>query len=189
MSQRSFTFKELCRDVGKNHVVVGQIQAGLDLPVLTPPKTYKRGYVNFIKKCIALRTFGVPLGDIQDLFRKEMKVLRLLNFHTLSRSPTWFLDHCVLEGKDPHRLLLTGYTLGFDPNSGQIQGGLDFADKTEELFESHQMGEHLDHVIDLYRRQVAKVRRRVEEERPLIRTALSWSTRVFEDPPARSRKR
>jgi hypothetical protein len=34
-------------------------------------------------------------------------------------------------------------------------------------------------VLDLYRRQVAKIRKRVEEERPIIRQALQWSTKAF----------
>ncbi len=180
MSQRKYTLQDLCREVGKNHVYVGQIQAGLDLAKPEPPAFYNRGYIHFIKKCTALRTFGVQIGDIQDLFRKEVKVLRLLNLHTISDSPTWYLDSCTLEGRDPHRLLLTGYDLGFDLLRGPVQSGLDFGAKKEELFASHQMGESLDHVVDLYRKQLMKVKRRVEEERPIIRMAITWSTRAFE---------
>jgi hypothetical protein len=180
MSRRKYTLQDLCREVGKNHVYVGQIQAGLDLIKPEPPMYYSRGYINFIRKCTALRTFGVQIGDIQDLFRKELKVLRLLNLHTLSKSPTWFLDGCSMESRDPNRLLLTGYDLGFDLLSGPVQAGLDFGSEEEELFESHQMGESLDHVVDLYRKQLSKVKRRVEEERPIIRMAINWSTKAFD---------
>lgn len=180
MSRGKFTLQELCQEVGKNHVYVGQLQAGLDLIKPEPPALYTKGYVNFIKKCTSLRTFGVQIGDIQDLFRKELKVLRLLNLHTTSKSPTWFLDSCSMDGKNPHRLLLTGYDIGFDLLRGPVQAGLDFGSKEEELFESHQMGESLDHVIDLYRKQLMKVKRRVEEERPIIRMAINWSTKAFD---------
>lgn len=180
MSQHRHSLQDLCREVGKNHVYVGQIQAGLDLSRPEPPASYSRGYINFIKKCTALRTFGVQIGDIQDLFRKEVKILRLLNLHTLSDSPTWYLDSCIMENRDPNRLLLTGYDIGFDVLRGQVQVGLNFGAKEEELFESHQMGESLEHVIDLYRKQLLKVRRRVEEERPIIRMAINWSTKAFE---------
>lgn len=176
---RNLTLQDVCRDVGKNHVYIGQIQTALDLYKPEPPRYYNRGYINFLSKCTALRTFGVGLGDIQDLFRKEIKALRLLHFDTHSESPTWYLDGCTLEGKDPHRLLLTGVDVGFPVMSGAVQTGLDFGSREPELFESHQMGENLEHVMDLYRRQVGKIRKRVEEERPVIRAAMSWSTKAF----------
>jgi len=180
MSRGKHTLQDLCREVGKNHVYVGQIQAGLELVKPEPPTYYTRGYINFIRKCTALRTFGVQIGDIQDLFRKEIKVLRLLNLHTLSKSPTWFLDSCTMDNKNPHKLLLTGYDIGFDLLRGPIQAGLDFGSKEDELFESHQMGESLEHVVDLYRKQLMKVKRRVEEERPTIRMAINWSNKAFD---------
>lgn len=176
---KGFTLQEICREIGKNHVYLGQIQGSLALYKPEPPQTYNRGYIHFLTKCTALRTFGVGLGDIQDLFRKELKALKMLHFDTHSDSPTWYLDGCTLETKDPQRLLLTGVNLGFPVMSGPVQAGLDFGSSEPELFESHQMGESLDHVMELYRRQVLKIRRRVEEERPIIRTALSWSTKAF----------
>lgn len=178
MSQ-TLHLQDVCKLVGKNHVYLGQIQSALDLFTPTPPQSYRRGYVNFLIKCTSLRTFGVGLGDIQDLFRKEIKVLKLLHFDTHSDSPTWYLDGCTLEGRDPNRLLLTGVDVGFAVMTGAVQTGLDFGSREPELFDSHQMGESLEHVLDLYRRQVLKIRRRVEEERPIIRTALSWSTKAF----------
>lgn len=173
------TLQEVCRLIGKNHVYIGQIQAALDLYKPEPPKFYRRGYVNFLTKCTALRTFGVGLGDIQELFRKEVKVLKLLHLDTHSRSPTWYLDGCTLETKDPNRLLLTGQNAGFPVMTGPVQTGLDFGSSEPELFDSQQMGENLEHVMDLYRRQVFKIRRRVEEERPILRTAMSWSAKAF----------
>ena len=176
---RGFTLQEVCRQIGKNHVYVGQIQSTLDLFKPEPPQLYKKGYVNFLTKCTALRTFGVGLGDIQEIFRKEVKVLKLLHLDSHSHSPTWYLDGCTLEGKDPNRLLLTGLNVGFPVMTGPVQTGLDFGSREPELFDSHQMGENLEHVMDLYRRQVLKIRRRVEEERPIIRTAMSWSAKAF----------
>lgn len=177
---RGMTLQEVCRVIGKNHVYVGQIQTSLDLFKPEPPQMYRRGYVAFLTKCTALRTFGVGLGDIQDLFRKEIKVLKLLHLDTHSHSPTWYLDGCSLEGKEADRLLLTGMQVGFPVMTGPVQTGLDFGSREPELFESHQMGENLEHVLELYRRQVLKIRRRVEEERPIIRTALGWSTKAFQ---------
>jgi len=179
MPRRNYTLQDVCREVGKNHVYLGQIQASLDLLKPEPPTFYTKGYIHFLTKCTALRTFGVSLGDIQDLFRKEVKVLRLLNLDSLSDSPTWYLDGCGMDVKDSHRLLLTGFDIGFDILRGPVQSGLDFGTPEPELFASHQMGENLEHVIDLYRKQLLKVRRRVEEERPIIRKAVSWSTRAF----------
>ncbi|MCC5847596.1 MAG: hypothetical protein JJU29_05820 [Verrucomicrobia bacterium] len=173
------SLQDVCKVIGKNHVYLGQIQSALELYKPEPPKYYKRGYIDFLTKCTALRTFGVGLGDIQDLFRKEVKVARLLHLDTHSDSPTWYLDGCNVDGRDPNRLLLTGINVGFPVMSGPVQSGLDFGSREPELFESHQMGENLEHVMELYRRQVLKIRRKVEEERPIIRTALSWSNKAF----------
>jgi hypothetical protein len=177
---RGLTLQEVCREIGKNHVYLGQIQGALDLHRPEPPQLYRRGYIHFLTKCTALRTFGVGLGDIQELFRKEIKLLKLLHLDTHSESPTWYLDGCGMEGKDPNRLLLTGVNLGFPVMSGPVQTGLNFGSREPELFDSHQMGENPEHVIELYRRQVMKIRKRVDEERPVIRTALSWSTKAFD---------
>lgn len=176
---RGIPLLDVCRQIGKNHVYLGQIQAALDLYKPEPPNLYGRGYVNFLTKCTALRTFGVGLGDIQELFRKEVKVLKLLHLDTHSHSPTWYLDACTLDTKDPERLLLTGINIGFPVMTGPVQTGLDFGSREPELFDSHQMGENLEHVLDLYRRQVMKIRRRVEEERPILRTAMNWSAKAF----------
>ncbi len=176
---KHYTLQEVCKEIGKNHVYIGQIQTSLELHKPEEPKKYSRAYIDFLVKCTALRTFGVGLGDIQDLFRKELKVLRLLHHDTHSRSPTWYLDGCTLDGRDPNRLLLTGVDLGFSIMNGPIQVGLDFGSHEPELFDSRQMGENLEHVLELYRKQVVKIRNRVEEERPIIRTALAWSTKAF----------
>lgn len=176
---KGVTLQDVCKTVGKNHVYLGQIQTALALYKPEPPQGYTRGYIHFLTKCTALRTFGVGLGDIQDLFRKEVKVLKLLHLDTHSDSPTWYVDSCTLEGKDPLRLLLTGVNVGFPVMTGPVQSGLDFGSREPELFDSHQMGENLEHVMELYRRQVMKIRRRVEEERPIIRTAMAWSTKAF----------
>jgi hypothetical protein len=176
---RKLSLQDICREVGKNNIYIGQIQTALELHKPEPPQFYSRGYLNFLIKCTALRTFGVALGDMQDLFRKELKILRLLHHDTLSHSPTWYLDACTLDTKDPQRLLLSGASVGFDLQGGPVQDGLDFGTPEPELFDSQQMGESLENVLDLYRRQVAKIRKRVEEERPIIRQALQWSTKAF----------
>lgn len=177
---KHYTLQEVCRQIGKNHIYIGQIQSALGLHRPEPPKKYSRAYINFLSKCTAMRLFGVGLGDLQDLFRKEQKLLRMLHVNTHNPSPSWYLDGCTtLDGRDPHRLLLTGFDVGFNAMTGRIQGGLDFGTHEPELFDSKQMGEDLDHVLELYRQQVRKVQRRVEDERGAIRSALSWSTKAF----------
>lgn len=176
---RHYTLSEVCTEIGKGHVYLGQIQTALDLYRPELPKKYSRAYINFLTKCTGMRTFGVTLPDITDLFEKEIKILRMLNFDTHSKSPSWYLDACTLDASDPQRLLLTGYPVGFDIRNGSIQVALDFGGPEPELFDSHDMGESLEHVLDLYFKQVNKIKRRIEEEQSVIRTALTWSNKTF----------
>jgi len=179
VSRTRYTLPELCKELGRNHVVVGQIQSQLELPRVDPPKRYSRGYACFLHKCFALRHFGVSIGDIQDLLRKEVKLIHLLNLDSHSRSPTWYLDNCSLTQRGPERLLLTGIDVGFDLEVGMVQSSLDFGQREPELFDSQQMGESLEQVLELYRKQRSKVRRRVGDERESLRRAMTWANRAF----------
>ena len=70
----------------------------------------------------------------------ERKLLQLLHEDTTG-SPTWFLNSCGMTSHSKRRLLLTNHDLGFEIKGTGLQLGINFADKTPELFAGHEMGE------------------------------------------------
>ncbi|MFU8781106.1 MAG: hypothetical protein ACNA71_08810, partial [Kiritimatiellia bacterium] len=69
------SFGALCRILGKPPVYVLRLQQALDLYVPERGEGYQRPYVCFLEKIIAIRTFGIGLADIADLFAKERRLL------------------------------------------------------------------------------------------------------------------
>lgn len=175
-----YSFHELCRELGKPPQLIRNIQTGLGLHLPDKAMGYSDAYANFLRQVICLRTFSVPMEDVHDLLRKELKILTLLNADSITDSPTWYLDSCPPEPQNgPGRLLLTGYDLGFPIESGAIQSNLDFRGRQPELFASHEMGEDIRNVVGLYLKALDRVRQRVRLEKPLIERALYWSEQVF----------
>jgi hypothetical protein len=175
MGQGKRTFFELCHAVGKGPAFVRKLQFELGLHMPGRDGGFSDAYVNFMEKLVALRTFDVPMMDILDLFVKEKRILEMLRFHTLTNSPTWYLDACVSPEHSETRLLLTGQDLGFPISGTAIQANLDFSDGSQELFKGEQMGEDVRVALALYRRLVEKIRSRVRSETPVLRNALAWS--------------
>ncbi len=174
-------FGDLCRILGKSPVYVLRLQQALDLYVPSAQAGYGRAYVCFLEKIVALRTFGIALADIADLFAKERRLLELLRFDALSDSPTWYLDGC---GRQPREqgdcLLLCGYSLGFSIDTPSYQPNLDFGKRDDHLFAGHEMGEDIYRSLELYRAQAAKLCARISQEIPVLQNALYWGERYFE---------
>lgn len=176
------SFRALCQILGKSPVYVMQLQKALDLYVPRSDEGYRRPYVCFLEKMIAIRTFGIRLADIADLFAKERRLLELLRFDALSDSPTWYLDGC---GRQVARdqgdcLLLSGYCLGFSIDTPSYQPNLDFGRRDNHLFDGHEMGEDVYCSLRLYREQAQKLCGRISQEIPVLRNALYWGERYFE---------
>ncbi len=175
------SFSALCRILGKPPVYVLRLQQALDLYVPSADEGYRRAYICFLEKIVALRTFGISLGDIADLFAKERRLLELMRFDALSDSPTWYLDGC---GRQPREqgdcLLLSGYCLGFSIDTPSYQPNLDFGRREGHLFAGHEMGEDVDRSLRIYREQAAKLCARISQEIPVLQNALYWGQRYFE---------
>lgn len=174
-------FGALCRILGKPPVYVLRLQQALELYVPGADEGYKRAYVCFLEKIVALRTFGIPLADVTDLFSKERRLLELLRFDALSDSPTWYLDGCGRQGRElGDCLLLSGYSLGFSLDTPAYQPNLDFGRRDDHLFAGHEMGENIDRSLRIYREQAAKMCTRISQEIPVLQNALYWGERFFE---------
>ncbi len=170
----AFSFDELCKAVGKPPSYVRQLHGTFRLPPMQDHQ-YSPAYACFIGKLVTLRTFSVPVDEIEDLLARERRLLELLHADTLSTSPTWFLDQCGQSGKSSRRLLLTGYDVGFPLSSRTVQAGFDFGRKQRELFSGHEMGEDTRRVIDAYLKARKHVLDRVRDQRLVLRNALDWA--------------
>ena len=175
----SYSFGELCQLLGKSPAYVRHLQRSLDLHIPKGDQGYSEAYLAFLQRGVALRTFNVPVVDIQEISIKECKILELLHFDSMSNSPTWYLDACMGEDGSDGRLLLTGHDLGFPLTSEAIQSNLDFRERQAELFAGRDMGEDIQRVLDLYLKLVRKVNLKVRSQRPVLEEALAWAELAF----------
>lgn len=174
-----YGFSELCDVLGKPAVYVRKLQQGLKLPIANGGEGYSEAYVEFMQKVVALRTLNVPTADIADLLQREKRILSLLHCDSLSDSPTWYLDGCAADGNPRHRLMLTGYDLGFPADGDAVQSNLDFAERNPELFAGIEMGEDVQRVMSEYLDVTAALKRRIEREIPVLENALEWSEEIL----------
>lgn len=168
------SFDEMCVAVGKPPPYVRQLQAMFHLPH-SRDQRYSPAYVSFVRKLVTLRVFSVPVDEISDLLNREKRLLELLHVDTISNSPTWFVDSCDQTGRPSHRLLLTGYDVGFALASRAVQTGFDFGRKQSELFTGHEMGEDTRRVVDAYLKARKRILDRVSDQRQVLRNALEWA--------------
>jgi len=171
--------RELCAVLRKGPPYVRGLQSQIGLHIPDDTTGYSPAYVRFLEKIVALRTFNVPVRDIQDLFSKEVRILQMLRFHTIRRSPTWYLEECARDRMTEGTLLLTGYDLGFPLAGGHIQSNLDFDGAPRELFSGREMGEDVRRALDLYIERLGDIRERVRTETHVLRQALDWSEWAF----------
>lgn len=178
--EQKHSLSALCKALGKGPTYVRRLQRELKLHVPDAREGYSDAYLNFFEKLVALRTFNVPVSDIADLFVKERRILEMLHFHSLTDSPTWYLDACGAPTHSDAALLLTGHNLGSPVTARAIQANLDFSDRNRELFQGVEMGEDVRRALDLYVELLNRIRARIRTETIVLRNALAWSARAFE---------
>ncbi len=178
----TFSFPQLCRELGKSPLYVRTLQQKVGL--FAPPRgqRLKQGYLNFLKRVISLRTFNVPLTDIAALFTKERKILEMLHFDTIHREYDWYLETANGEERTERHLLLTGQDLGFPIDAPVIQSNLDFQRREDELFGRAEMGEDVGRALESYRELYLQIRRRVQQEEQVLENALIWAEQALWNP-------
>ena len=174
-----YTFKELCRQLGKTTIAIRNIQNSLGLDIPKKGNHYSHAYLIFLQKVVSLRTYNVSLEEIKRLFVCEKKIMQHLNADSLTGSPTWYLDYCGARGQFKHRLLLTGYDLGPQMTGNAIQSNLDFSEKLAELFDGKEMGEDIRKMLAQYLKKLDKIKAKLRAEQPVLRQALAWGRQVL----------
>jgi hypothetical protein len=176
-----YGFSELCDVLGKPAVYVRKLQQSMKLPIPSAQEGYSEAYLEFMHKVVALRTLNVPTGDIVDLLEREKRILELLHCDSISDSPTWYLDACATDADPRHRLMLTGYDLGFPVDSDAVQSNLDFTERNPELFAGVEMGEDVKRVMAAYLELTGTLKQRIEREIPVLENALEWTDEILWD--------
>lgn len=163
--------KKLAEKCGKSPTFVMTAQKKFELPAL---KEYSAGYAVLLTKLMYLSACAVPQKEICTLLSRERKLLELLKVDSLAPSPTWFEDLCV-DKFGPKRLLLSGYDLG---HRAGVQTGLDFAERDNELFGKHEMGDDALRAFTLCIESQDTVLDRLHQELPGLTSALKWCRKV-----------
>ena len=145
---------------------------------LTAYDDYSEGYAVLLTKIMNLAVFSVPAADIKALLKDERSLLELLNVDSLHDSPDWFESLCCMS-IGPTRLLLTGYDIGHEVSGNTVQTGLDFRERSRELFEDSQMGADALVGMKKYAGTLERIRGRLADERELVDEALGWCQQVL----------
>lgn len=173
-------FNEVCQALCKPYPYLRQLQMKLGLHIPDDhTEGYAESYIAFLNTVVVLRTFGVSVEDIVDLFETEKKLLKLLKVDTLTNSKTWYLEFCGPATDGGNRLLLTNYDLSRSVTPGAVQFHLDFGVRDQELFSGAEMGEDIRRVMGKYKKLLDKIHDRIRSEEPVLREALTWAASVF----------
>ncbi len=161
---------ELAKQVGKSGPYVMTLQKKYGLPAC---KDYPASYAVLVKKLIYLSICSVPDKDIKLLLSKEKKLLELLKVDSLHDGELWFESMYAMKS-GPTRLLLSGHDPGHPVDRKVIQTGLDLSEREKELFQSSEMGASALRELQRYSDVLKKIMGRIQQELPIIASALTW---------------
>jgi hypothetical protein len=170
------TLADITNALNRPAVVITSLQHRFELPSFGGAD-YSDAYLAFLRTIVHLRTLSIAEDRLLRLWNLEKKLLQLLHVDSTG-SKTWFLDSCgAITGRD-RRLLLSNYDIGIAVPARAIQLGLNFAERTRELFAGKEMGEDALRVLnDIIPLQTA-IRADVAAELPHLRETVKWAARV-----------
>jgi hypothetical protein len=170
------TLADIAKALNRTAVVISGLQDRYELPP-SDASGYSDAYLAFLRAVVYLRTLGIAEERLLRLWHLEKKLLQLLHVDSTG-SKTWFLDSCgAITGRD-RRLLLTNYDIGIAVPAHALQLGLNFAEKTRELFAGKEMGEDALRVLNDIIPLQAATRADVAAELPHLRQTIKWATRL-----------
>lgn len=176
MSATAHTLADLSKALNRPVVVITSLQHRFELPSFGGAE-YSDAYLAFLRTLIYLRALGIAEERLLRLWQLEKKLLQLLHVDSTG-SKTWFLDSCGAIAGRHRRLLLTNYDIGIAVPAHALQLGLNFAERTRELFAGKEMGEDALRVLnDIIPLQTA-IRADVAAELPYLRQTVKWAARL-----------
>jgi hypothetical protein len=144
------------------------------LPVLGD---YPECYEAFLRKVRDLRNLGVSeekFGQLWDLERKLIDILHLdLGDGNLSH-----IQGCSVEANPERRLLLSNADLGVPLMARDLQAGLNFQARPQELFEGKEMGDDALRILGEYRVLLQEIGGTAIREGKVVKSSLQWAKSV-----------
>jgi hypothetical protein len=147
------------------------------LPVV---EDYPECYLAFLLKIRDLRNLGVSeekLGDLWDLERKLIAILHL----DLGGGALSLIEGCYTEADPERRLLLSNADLGVPLMARDVQAGLDFQSRPQELFEGKEMGEDALLLLRQYQTLLQEVGELVGRESGVLKESMKWGRLVWDN--------
>ena len=173
------TLADIAKALNRPAVVISGIQARFEIPQ-PDGAGYSDAYLAFLRTVVYLRALAIAEERLLRLWHLEKKLLQLVHVDSAG-SKTWFLDSCGAFTRRDRRLLLTNYDIGIAVPARAIQLGLNFAEKTRELFAGKEMGEDALRVLNEIIPRQADILADVAAELPHLRQTAKWAARL---PPA-----
>ena len=127
-----------------------------------------------VRQAVFLRIAGVGMVTIRKLWEVERKLIEMVHGDSHG-SPSWLVDGWGERGRSGQRLFLTRYAIGAEVNGLAIQEGLDFSERSRELFEGGEMGEDVMRVLEDYRGRFRKLSELLGRVQPLLEESTRWA--------------
>ncbi|MFO1492974.1 MAG: hypothetical protein U1F77_05780 [Kiritimatiellia bacterium] len=165
-----FTLSELAERLDRPSLIIRALMDRYGLPALDG-RAYGIAHYRFVKRLLGLKLLSIPEEKLLRLFEFEKKLVQMLRGDH-PESATWMIDGWAHRGAPRCRLLLTQFDAGCDLRMFQVQPQLAFNEKPLELFESSDMGEHLEPLLRRYVKLRDEVVEKAVEEERRIRATL-----------------
>jgi len=138
---------------------------------------YPEGHAALLTKLVRLSLCSVPQKDIELLLARERKLLEMLKVDSVSEDSDWFERLCTMK-TGPTRLLLSGYDLKCRIDGNAVQPGLDFAERTRELFTEKELASDALTALRNYAAIFRKIQGQLIQDLPAMAASVNWARRI-----------
>ena len=168
------TLSELSDRLGRPALWISRMRKQFGLPVL---EQYPECYETFLRKIRDLRNLGVSDEKLLNLWNLERRLIDILHLD-LGDGNLSHIQGCSVEADPERRLLLTNADLGVPLMARDVQAGLDFQSRPQELFEGREMGDDALRILREYSDLIQEIRATVARERKVLKEGLKWQKTV-----------
>lgn len=164
----------LSQALGRSAIWISRIRKRFALPVVDDHST---SYLALLRKIRDLRNLGISEDKLVELWDLEKKLISILHLD-LGGGVFSLIEGCSAEADPDRRLLLTNADLGVPLMASEVQAGLDFNKRPQELFEGKEMGEDALRLLVEYRNLLQVVREIVGREKGVLKSSHRWERSI-----------
>ena len=165
------THSQLSERLGRPAVWISRMRKHFGLPVL---EDYPECYETFLRKVRDLRNLVVSEEKLVILWNLERKLIDILHLD-LGDGNLSHIQGCSVEADPERRLLLSNADLGVPLMARDLQTGLDFQSRPQELFEGKEMGDDALRLLREYRELLDETLKTVSRESKVLKNSLRWA--------------